>query len=124
MPATKSLVSQLAFGFQAIPLLFAGIYYSFIWKWTEDAEYPLSVIGEDDMGILYAMSTMSLILGIFYALVAYQNNTTLMAVTIPTRLIAAALFHGSGEAWQPVAKFEVAQAVLTVVGVWAAWRGR
>ncbi|KAL2865910.1 uncharacterized protein BJX67DRAFT_382296 [Aspergillus lucknowensis] len=115
-----SRITQLAFGFQALPFLYTGVYYSVLWQWTS-VDFPFAVMDGVDTGTVYTISILSLSLGIFYAIAAIQNNTPLMVATIPTRVLAANLFRQSGGAWRAVARVEAAMGLLTVLGVYFAW---
>ena len=46
----------------------------------------------------------------------------MMIASVPGRLLAAVVFHRSGDGWKDVAPFEGLMGVLTAIGVYWTWR--
>ncbi|KAJ5755802.1 hypothetical protein N7533_005345 [Penicillium manginii] len=111
--------SQYIFGMQAIPLVASGIFTLF-WP-SAAAAFPNSPLKDISNGTIQAISLTSLSLGSFYTIAAYQNNTPMMIVSVPGRLLAAFVFHQAGGGWRDVAPFEGVMGLFTAVGIYWDW---
>ena len=58
-------------------------------------------------------SVTSFALGTHYLISTYQRNSTIMAVSVPSRLLAAFVLYRAGGNWVQVAVFEISMGIVT-----------
>jgi hypothetical protein len=76
---------------------------------------------------IYASNGMSLAaiaIGIYYPLAAYQENHAFFLLTVPMRLLTAAVFWSHGGVWRSPSAWEGGGALLTAAGLlWGLYGG-
>ncbi|KAL4911119.1 hypothetical protein BDW74DRAFT_142476 [Aspergillus multicolor] len=101
-------VSSTVFAAQGVFLL-GNALYSILYP-SSVASFEGSSLKGTPEGAVQCIGLTSLALGTYYLISSYQRDTTIMASSVPSRLVAAWVMYRNGGNWTRVAGFEAVMA--------------